>query len=103
MKKSDIFFIIYSGLVPALAGMSHVAIQFPTYEKIKRYLANRGNVTPFLALYQHWIALTLDLWDCYFVSDNTEMDKLGARDVAIASSVSKIFASTLTYPHEVCC
>ncbi|KAF9669302.1 hypothetical protein SADUNF_Sadunf14G0093500 [Salix dunnii] len=56
---------------------SHVAIQFPTYEKMKMYLATRGNLQP------------------------ATMDNLGACDVAVFSSVSRIFASTLTYPHEV--
>ncbi|KAF7804889.1 nicotinamide adenine dinucleotide transporter 1, chloroplastic [Senna tora] len=92
---------LYSGLAPALAGISHVAIQFPTYEKLKCYLANRGSFMLFLFFYEHLTVLELDLWDHYFVSDGTTVDKLGARDVAIASSVSKIFASTLTYPHEV--
>ncbi|KAI3669828.1 hypothetical protein L6452_41253 [Arctium lappa] len=56
-----------------LADISHIAIQFPAYEKIKSYLASRENI---------------------------ETDKLGSRDVVVASSVSKVFASTLTYPHE---
>ncbi|KAL5722109.1 Nicotinamide adenine dinucleotide transporter 2 [Ranunculus cassubicifolius] len=65
---------LYSGLLPSLVGVSHVAIQFPMYEKTKSYIAHK---------------------------EGKPIDKLSAGQVAIASSISKLFASTLTYPHEV--
>ncbi|KAL5073279.1 hypothetical protein RYX36_012263 [Vicia faba] len=40
---------LYSGIVPSLAGVSHVVIQFLTYEKIKSYIAKKGILGVYLS------------------------------------------------------
>ncbi|KAJ0725090.1 putative mitochondrial carrier domain superfamily, NAD/FAD transporter SLC25A32 [Helianthus annuus] len=103
---------LYSGLLPSLAGISHVAIQFPAYEKIKLYLAERGNTSISLKVvhqalkavqYFNFFLSSLSNADhVYFkLSDHTTTSGLSPGKLAIASSMSKILASLLTYPHEV--
>lgn len=63
----------YAGLGPALLGLLHVAVQFPLYEKFK----------------------TL------FSVDDSKPKLHQAHQILASSVLSKICASTITYPHEV--
>ncbi|GFF37609.1 mitochondrial nicotinamide adenine dinucleotide transporter 1 [Aspergillus udagawae] len=67
----------YSGLTPALLGLTHVAIQFPLYEYLKMAFTGYG-------IGEH--------------PDNGGSHWIG---ISCATFLSKICASTLTYPHEV--
>ena len=63
--------IFWRGLAASMLGLSHVGVQFPVYERLKQEARNAHNGT------------------------ETPMDLL------IASALSKMTASLLTYPHEV--
>lgn len=68
----------YSGLAPALLGLTHVAVQFPLYEQFKKMFT--GGV------------------------ELGKQGKTGKSDfwgILAASCLSKICASSATYPHEV--
>lgn len=68
----------YSGLTPALLGLTHVAIQFPAYEYLKTRFTGQGMGMSAEGDHKsHWIG------------------------VLSASVLSKMMASSATYPHEV--
>lgn len=78
MYTSEGILSFYSGLTPALLGLTHVAVQFPTYEYLKTKFTGQGmGEQPAEGESQHWWGI------------------LGA------SVLSKILASSATYPHEV--
>ncbi|KAF2742434.1 mitochondrial folate transporter-like protein/carrier [Sporormia fimetaria CBS 119925] len=78
MYKSEGILSFYSGLAPALLGLTHVAIQFPLYEffKMKFTGVEMGQA-------------------------NTEREEVHWLGVLSATVLSKICASCATYPHEV--
>jgi solute carrier family 25 folate transporter 32 len=70
----------YSGLTPALLGLTHVAVQFPAYEYLKVKFTGRGmGVAPATG----------------------QDDKAHWFGILSASIMSKILATSATYPHEV--
>lgn len=71
----------YAGLVPSFLGLLHVAIHFPVYEKLK-------------------VA-----FNCYNIKDyknsRRQDQTLDLQKLIMASCVSKMIASLITYPHEI--
>ncbi|EGE03130.1 mitochondrial carrier protein [Trichophyton equinum CBS 127.97] len=77
MYASEGIRAFYSGLTPALLGLSHVAIQFPLYEYFK--LAFTG----------------------FMMGEHPDAGNPHWVGIGAATFLSKICASTATYPHEV--
>ncbi|KAI0386598.1 mitochondrial carrier [Hypomontagnella monticulosa] len=78
MYSSEGVLSFYSGLTPALLGLTHVAVQFPVYEFLRKKFTGQAMGE--------------------MGSDDKQSNWLG---VLSASILSKIMASSATYPHEV--
>lgn len=75
MYRTEGWKVFYQGLGPSLLGLTHVAVQFPLYELFKSVLTGQESKV---------------------LKDATDTPL-----ILIASTLSKIIASTITYPHEV--
>ncbi|KAJ5779041.1 hypothetical protein N7457_006761 [Penicillium paradoxum] len=74
----------YRGLIPALFGVSHGALQFMAYEKLKLFRSQAINTEGSL------------------VKEHLGAERvLGNLDFFAISSLSKVFAGSVTYPYQV--
>lgn len=83
MYKNEGIGVFYKGLLPSYFGLCHVAIQFPLYENFKKLFKLNNN-------------------------EKSPMNETSVTEKAVdfvkfilASSLSKMIASGITYPHEL--
>jgi solute carrier family 25 folate transporter 32 len=77
MYRTEGLRAFYSGLTPALLGLTHVAIQFPLYEYFKMAFTGYG------------------------IGEHPQEGDSSWVGISLATFLSKVCASTATYPHEV--
>ncbi|PKS07746.1 hypothetical protein jhhlp_006354 [Lomentospora prolificans] len=81
MYTSEGILSFYSGLTPALLGLTHVAVQFPVYEFLKMKFTGQGMGS--------------------IEGEKGEKTWSQVLGVLCATVLSKVLASSATYPHEV--
>jgi len=74
ISREEGLLALWRGLIPQLIGILHVAVQFPLYEFLKTWMAEKRNKS---------------------------RDQLSSWELAVTSGVSKCAASAVAYPHEV--
>lgn len=86
----------FRGLIPTLAGVSHSAVYFVAYEKLKAERAAQ------LSSLNHSSSTSIiDLGSGPSTDTSISTAKLSNIDYLLISGASKVSAGTLTYPHQV--
>jgi solute carrier family 25 folate transporter 32 len=90
--KTEGWRAFYRGLAPSLIGVTHVAVHFPLYEKMKSWSGERCS----------YIHRDKDWFNRVFTDIAPEDGgPLNSQRILFCSALSKMVASVITYPHEV--
>ena len=99
--------VLWSGLMPSMIGLIHVAIQFPLYEEFKSIAQSRSMLPPPSpspsSSPSPFPSLTLSLYLSLFLSPSeaSKETPLTWTELFLCAAGSKLFASAAAYPHEV--
>ena len=78
----------YRGLLPSLLGITHVAVQFPLYEKLKVVARESAIIISGILSMRH-------------AERRSPNSPLPSYTILLCSALAKMTASVTTYPHEV--
>ena len=91
MYRAEGLRAFYSGLTPAMLGLTHVAIQFPLYEFLKqKFTGLEMGESPSHASGRH-----------HHHHESNQAPGTNTLGILAATFLSKLCATTATYPHEV--
>jgi solute carrier family 25 folate transporter 32 len=84
----------YKGLAPSLIGVTHVAVHFPLYEKMKAWAGESRS---------RWLKMIGNGMLILVLTSLATEDgaPLSSKRILVCSALSKMVASVITYPHEV--
>ena len=88
----------FRGLLPSLLGITHVAVQFPLYEHLKRIACE--SLSSALPLSPH-VFPERRAHNLLPSSARRRTEPLQAEQILVCSAIAKMTASIVTYPHEV--